>query len=188
MRASRRRAGFSLAEMVVVILVAGVTASVVVPRFALSDSQRAYTSALRLADDLDRVRERAIERETNARLLFDATGGAYDGFLDADHDGSFAYTGAERDSLAVMASRAMEPPVRFGRGARAPVPGFPAADAVSFDGAAITFDARGLLYPMGDRGVIYLHADDEPDALAAVTVTGAGQVRVWRWSERERWE
>lgn len=176
-----RRAGFTLAEIVVVIVLVGIAASIVVPRFILSPSQRAYAAARQLAADLETVRGRAAAAASSARVLFDPVGGAYDGYLDANRDGAFTYSGTERDSLGVFAGRAMEPPVRFGRGGRPAVPGFPEADAVSFGGAAVTFDPRGVLRPIGDRGVIYLRTDDSTNALAAVTVTGAGNVRVWRW-------
>ena len=43
------------------------------------------------------------------------------------------------------------------------------------------FDTRGMLTPLGTTGVIYLVHEDDPDALAAVTLSGGGAFRYWRF-------
>jgi prepilin-type N-terminal cleavage/methylation domain-containing protein len=178
----RGHAGFSLIEMVIVIVLIGIATAVVVPRFTRSQSQRAYGAARQLAADLEVVRSRAAASATQARMQFDASAGSYAAYLDADRNGVFANSSAEQDSLGLFRGRSLEAPIEFGRGGRAAVPGYPEADAISFTGAAVTFDPRGLVRPLGDRGVIYLRTASERVALAAVTVTGAGNVRAWRWT------
>ena len=38
-----------------------------------------------------------------------------------------------------------------------------------------------MTLPFGTQGVIYLRHRDDPTVVAAVTVTGAGSVRVWNY-------
>lgn len=182
MHGSTRRAGFSLVELVIAIVMIGIAAAIVVPRFRVSKSQKVYGAARQLAADLEAVRSRAGAKATLARVRFDASSGGYEAFLDTGRDGVFAYSPAERDSLSIFRGRVLNSQeVAFALGSRPGVPGYPATGAITFTGSLVTFDPRGLLRPIGDRGVIYLSPADERNALAAVTVTGSGNVKVWRW-------
>jgi len=181
------RRGVSLTETLFLLVLVGVAGAVVVPPAIISRTQQAAHVAEQLADDLDALRSAATEQRRVARVVFDPVGGSYDSYLAVDGDGVITYGPAEQAALAGSAVQSIDLPVRLGRGARPAVPGYPEADAVSFAGAAITFDARGLLQPLGDRGVIYLRAVESPDALAAVSISGNGTTRVWRWHDGDGW-
>ncbi|HWA58821.1 MAG TPA: hypothetical protein VG692_16300, partial [Gemmatimonadales bacterium] len=45
----------------------------------------------------------------------------------------------------------------------------------------IDFDARGLTNPFGTKGVVYLSHPGDPNAIAAVTITGAAAIRTWTY-------
>lgn len=182
----RARAGFSLPELLVVIILVGIGLAIAVPRFRESPAQRAYAAARQFAADAEAVRARAAATAAAAQLVLDPTAQSWRAYLDADRNGTFARSDAEADSLRIFPGRTLEKGA-LGRGTRAAVPGYAAAAAVSFTDNAVTFDPRGLLRPLGASGIVYFGAERGGDAWAAVTISGAGNVRVWRW-RGNRWE
>lgn len=72
------RAGFSLIELLVVLVLLGITAAVSVPAFrALQEEDPALETARELRELLARVRATAIERGQTATLALDPGGGRF---------------------------------------------------------------------------------------------------------------
>ena len=69
--------------------------------------------------------------------------------------------------------------VGFGRGDAGPLPGDVGSGAVTVPGGVVEFDSRGLTFPFGAKGGIYLVHERDPQAVAAVSVSGAASFRVW---------
>lgn len=71
--------------------------------------------------------------------------------------------------------------VRFGAGAAAVGPGGVAViDPVSLTNDRVDFDGRGMVTPAGAGGIVLITHDDDPTAVAAVTISGASAFRTWR--------
>jgi len=75
--------------------------------------------------------------------------------------------------------RTLDPQVLLGRGSATPLSGWPVGDPTSFTSSRLNFKGNGMTLPFGTQGIIYLRHRDDPSVVAAVTVTGAGSVRVW---------
>ena len=171
--------GTSLIEMLVVVVMIGLMAAVVVPRFRMSPQARVRAAADQLVRDLELARARALGTRSWARVSFDVANEKYTGYLDFNRDSIFAMSAEESDSLHGWSSRVLDSKVMYGRGTAPDVPSVPGAGAVTFPDSRIDFDARGLTNPFGTKGVIYLVHRDDPTAIAAVAVTGAAGIRTW---------
>ena len=77
--------------------------------------------------------------------------------------------------------RTLDPQVLLGRGSATALSGWPTGDPTSFTGSRLNFKGNGMTQPFGTQGIIYLRHRDDPIVVAAVTVTGAGSVRVWTY-------
>ncbi|MBI3866026.1 MAG: prepilin-type N-terminal cleavage/methylation domain-containing protein, partial [Planctomycetia bacterium] len=75
-RVSRRRcSGFTLVELVIVILILGIASVIAVPRFVNTlNSSRARTAARRVANDVALVRSWARITSQSQSITFDTTG------------------------------------------------------------------------------------------------------------------
>jgi Tfp pilus assembly protein FimT len=171
--------GTSLIEMLVVVVMIGLLAAVVVPRFRMSPEARVRAAADQLVRDLELARARALSTRSWARVSFDPATSSYTGYLDFNRDSLFAQTAEESDSLHGFSSRTLDSKVAYGRGTAPDVPASPGAGTITFPNSWIDFDARGLTNPFGTKGTIYLVHRDDPSAVAAVTVSGAAGIRTW---------
>lgn len=181
-----RRAGFTLIEMVIVIVVMGLAMMIAVPRFRVSDKTKARQVATQLAADLEVARSKAMAHRAMVRVVFDAASRSYTGYLDFDRDNVIAQSTAERDSLRAFGTRVLPTGASFGRAGQVDITNFAGAGAITFPTPQISFDGRGLTNPFGTRGVVYVQLAADPGAVAAVTVSGAGGVRLWT-SEGGNW-
>jgi len=174
-----RRRGFTLIEMVIVIVVMGLAMMFAVPRFRVSSQTKARQTATMLTADLELARSKAMAHRATVRVVFDAATSSYTGYLDFNRDGVFAQSTAERDSLHAFGTRVLPNGASFGRAGRPDIPSFAGTGAITFPTPQVDFDARGLSTPFGTRGVVYVQLADDTAAVAAVTVSGAGGVRLW---------
>jgi type II secretory pathway pseudopilin PulG len=166
-------------ELLVIVTMIGIMSAAMIPKLRPSPSRLVRESARQLARDIELVRGRALATKRTSRfaLLTDST---WAGYRDIEGDGVVIEDAASADSIRAFGVRRMDSRVRLGRGAAPALPGWPAGDPTSFTGSRFEFNQGGLMQPFGTQGVIYVQHRSVPSAVAAVTVTGAGSVRVWR--------
>jgi prepilin-type N-terminal cleavage/methylation domain-containing protein len=182
MRTLPARRGFSLIEVLIVVVMIGLMMAIVVPRFRVSGTTRARQAADQLVRDLEAARSRALATRSLARIAIAAGAGSYTGYLDDDRDGALGQTAAETSALGVFRTRALDSYVRMGRNGSTPdLPGYPGAGTVTLPGSRVDFDARGLTAPLGTRGVVYFVATGDTSAVAAVSISGAGGIQSWMY-------
>ena len=58
--------------------------------------------------------------------------------------------------------------------------GIPASDPIDLPNDMIELNARGLVVPPSTGGAVYLVHEDDPSAVAVVTLSGAGAFQSWR--------
>ena len=175
---ARYRSGFTLIEMVLVMVLVGILTAMVLPRLRPSASQTVHSSATQLAYDLELARTRAISTGHAVRVTFDVPSSAYVGYLDTDGDGVITQTNAERDSLHGSPPRTLVASVGFGHGAAPSLPGDSTGTAITLPSGRLDLDGRGLPTPAGTHGVVYMLSRVDTRAAAAVVVSGAGAFRV----------
>lgn len=175
--ASRPRPGFSLVELCMAISIIGIMAAIALPRFRLSPAQRAEAESRRLVQDLEQARARAFAARAAVVLVADANG--YRFFLDHDRDSTLAETAAEATAYGPGAVQSVEAPLLLERGSGiVPVPG-DASPGTRSGALRFRIDRRGVPEPFGSAFTLYVRHPDRPEAVAAATITAAGNVRHW---------
>jgi prepilin-type N-terminal cleavage/methylation domain-containing protein len=190
----RNRLGFTLVEAIVVMLILAVVASIAVPRALNPSPQRQVDLAARaLTRDLELLRMRTISAKRRVRVRVNVSQGFYTAFMDttATRLGTISETAAEvrQSSLLTRGGHEGVPgvnlpkKVEFGTGvASSGPPGYGATGPVLLvNGDYVEFDSHGMVDPAGTGGIIYLTHEDDPTAVAAVTITGASAFRSWRY-------
>lgn len=180
--AAPRRA-FTMIEVVTVVTVVGIMMAIVAPRFRVSEAMEVQIAARQLAQDLDFARTRALATRAPARIAFDVGAASYTGYLDDNEDKAISETLAERQYLRGFGMRELSERVEYERGGVPEVPGVASGGAITFPNERVDFDARGLVAPMGTSGAVYLRHKTKHERVAAVTVTPAGNVRIWTWRD-----
>ena len=168
------------------IVVMGLAMMIAVPRFRVSDKTKARQVGSQLAADLEVARSKAMAHRAQVRVVFNVATNSYTGCLDFDRDNVLALSTAERDSLHAFGTRALPTGASFGRASQPDISNFAGSGAITFPAPQVTFDGRGLTTPFGTRGVVYVQLAADPGAVAAVTVSGAGGIRLWT-SEGGSW-
>jgi prepilin-type N-terminal cleavage/methylation domain-containing protein len=194
------RRGYTLVEMAIVMVLLAVVVAVAVPRGLKSSPQLKVDLAARgLTRDLEKVRMRAIATKRRVRFSFVEGKRFYTAYLDVTpgRTGAIESTAEEvhESRLVTRGSSDGIPGVElpngvvFGFGAATAGPlGEPLSDPITLEGDRVEFDSRGMIVPAGTGGVIFLTHEDDPTAVAAVSISGAGAFRTWRhrdgrWSE-----
>jgi len=180
MRGRLNRQGMTMMELLIVITMIGIMAAMVVPRLRASPRRMVQESARQLSRDIELVRSRALGSKRATRLTLVGTT-AWIGYRDVEGDAVINEISAEADSMRGFGQRALDPQVLLGRGSAPAISGWPAGNPTSFTGSRLNFRGNGMTQPFGTQGVIYLRHRDDPSVVAAVTVTGAGSVRVWNY-------
>jgi type II secretory pathway pseudopilin PulG len=181
-RSQLGRTGTTLAEMLVVIVLVSICLSIAVPRIRVSQATRVKAAADQLARDLELARSRALATRSLTRVAVNSVAGTYAGYLDQDRNGVLGQTAAETAALEAYRSRSIDSEVRFGRGGAPDLPGYAGAGSITLPNSRVDFDSRGLTTPLGTKGVIYLWSATDPNAVAAVSVSGAAAIRAWVYS------
>lgn len=196
----RDRRGITLIEMVVVMLMLAVVVAVAIPRGMRATPQFQVDQAARaLARDLEKTRMRAIAAKRRVRFSFRESQAFYTAFMDISpgRTGVIESTVDEvhESRLVTRGSKGGVPGVilpsgvvfGFGDAGVGPLGG-PVSDPITLESDWVEFDSRGMVVPAGRGGVIFLTHEDDPSLVAAVTISGAGAFRAWRyrnggWSE-----
>ena len=165
--------------MLTVVVMIGLLVAIVVPRFRVSPLTHARNAADQLVRDLEQCRTRALSTRSMVRVVFDPVANTYTGYLDINRDSLFTLSTAETDSLRAFGTRPLTDGVVIGRGATPDLPAMPGLGNITFTGNQIDFDSRGLTTPFGTRGVVYFIHQNNPAAVAAVTVTSGAGIRSW---------
>jgi prepilin-type N-terminal cleavage/methylation domain-containing protein len=182
------RHGFTILELLIVIVIVGLTFGIVAPRFRLSERTAVELAGMQLAQDIDVTRTRALSTRQRARVAFDEIEPRYGGYLDHDGDGVIAQSAVEWQALRGFGERELPRGVRFGRGVAPAIPDDGGSGAVTFTDGRVEFDSRGLVSPMGSGGVVYLVTPTDPSAVVAVSVAPSGNTRLWTWRGTEGWQ
>ncbi|NIR45505.1 MAG: prepilin-type N-terminal cleavage/methylation domain-containing protein [Gemmatimonadetes bacterium] len=190
--------GFTLIEVVVVIIVLAVVASITVPRaIKVSPAQKVQRAALSLTRDLEQLRMRAIAAKRRIRVHFYQPQNFYSAFMDVttDHAGTIAETEEEaraaglliRGSSGGIPGVELPTGVTFGAGLATSGPlGGTIPAPIDLENGYVEFDARGMVIPPGEGGgAIYLEHEEDPNAVAVVTISGASAFRAYRYINGE---
>jgi prepilin-type N-terminal cleavage/methylation domain-containing protein len=170
MRRSNRRRGFTIAELMIVVLVIAILAAISIP--FVSHWLKIYRlgiAAQMVSDQLQATKMQAVAKTRKRELLFDVAGNRL---------------GQEGSELVALPLG-----VRYGAGG-VPVPPEPDVDLhtpVTFPpvGAdpslcAATFTGKGL--PDADPGEVFAVYLSNDAGVRAVTMTSAGNIRVRTWT------
>ena len=180
-------------EMVIVLLMMGMIVSVAVPRaMKSSPKQEVDRAARQLARDFEGARMRAMATKRIVRMSFYENKSFYCAFMDmtSNRSGTISETLDEARNSRLVAHGSyggipgviLAGQVEFGQGTASTGPyGNSASDAITFDNDHVEFNTRGMVTPIGGGGVIFLTHLTDPDAVAAVTVSGSGAFRSWRY-------
>jgi prepilin-type N-terminal cleavage/methylation domain-containing protein len=187
-RPPRGRRGFTMIELIAVVIIVGVVMSIVAPRFRLSRATAVQLAGQQLAQDLDVSRTRALATRQMARVAFMASDRRYGGYLDHDGDKQFSQNATEWQALRAFGERTLPVGVTFGRGVAPALPDDPGTGDITFADNYVEFDSRGLVTPANTGGVVYLTNEADPSAVVAVAVAPSGNTRYWTWKKGEGWQ
>ena len=180
-RSHPRRLGYTLIELIVVVVMVASMMAIALPRLRISAATEVQLAGMQLAQDLDLARTRALSARSLARVTFMTSARTYTGYLDDDADGMIAETQVERDALHGFATRTLPANINYGRGSASAVVGDAASGTVTFPSAKMNVDSRGLIAPTTAAGTVYLVHQNDPTAVVAVAVSPAGNMRLWTW-------
>ncbi len=184
----RERRGFTIIELLAVVMIVGIMMAVMLPKFRISEKTEVQLAGIQLAQDIDIARTRALSTREQVRVAFNGTTRKYGGYLDDNGDGTIAETAAEWQALRGFGIRELPIRVSFSRGSAGPIPDDATSGGIGLPNERIEFDSRGLTMPMGARGVVYLANDNDPYAVVAVQITPSGNVRFWTYHQDGGWQ
>jgi prepilin-type N-terminal cleavage/methylation domain-containing protein len=190
------RGGFTLAEVLIVILMIGVLSAVVVPSLArVTPAELASEGVEELAQAMRLARYRAVAM--NRRVFFDfqpsGTPNFYTAYVNLGNP-SDVPTGTPEEIAAAnipvlndtqgsMRGADLPDAVVFATGYAASGPGgAPATSALVLPSNPLIFDPRGTVeWPDGSlaTGVIYVSHSEHASRVRAITVARSGMIKVW---------
>ncbi len=187
-RSPRGASGFTVIELVIVMSMMVILVGIVAPRIRVSPTRRVQGMAHQIAGHLELARTRALGQRQLVRVVFDETGTqTYTAYVDHDRNGSVSNNGTsdEVEAFFEFGERELEMFVVFGRGNASTMPGDPSLDAVTLASNTLDLSTQGVPDPWGTTGTIYLVHQDDPDAVAAISIASSGSFRAWRWFQGE---
>ncbi len=186
-RSPRGASGFTVIELVIVMSMMVILVGIVAPRMRVSPTRRVQGMAHQIAGHLELARTRALGQRQLTRVVFDETNRKYTAYVDHDRNGSVSNNGStdEVEAFFEFGERELEMFVDFGRGNASTMPGDPSLDAVTLASNTLDLSTQGVPEPWGTTGTIYLVHQDDPDAVAAISIASSGSFRAWRWFRGE---
>ena len=176
------RRGFSLIELLTVITVMGIMMTIALPYMRVSPQTKVRSAGRDLVRYLEVIRTRALAAKKIVRLTFDLTEGSYTAYLDDDRDQIFLQTVAESQAVGI-GTRSLRTRTVFGMGNASELPNYPGTGPVTFANNRVEFNTRGVTTPFGVRGVVYIMYRDDPNAVAAVSISGSASFKVWEYRD-----
>jgi prepilin-type N-terminal cleavage/methylation domain-containing protein len=169
------RRGFSLTELIFVMLIVGIVASIAIPRIDFNRA-RVNSNALSMTTRLMAAQRLSVLRQHNVRLSFDVDAGTVTSHEDRDNDGS-------RDPDETLTQWALEEGVVFGLSG---APGMGAQQtAIAFEPDAdglptMSFHRNGST---SEEGFIYLtsKSGSETHARALRVRRSTGHTECWSY-------
>lgn len=177
------RAGFSMIEMILVVVLVSLMTSIIAPLWRVSPDRRVESMAHLLATQLELARNEALAERHIVRVDFDVAGNSYVAYADHDGDGSIGAVAAEVAAFPGFGTRTLDRTVIFGRGGASAVPGDPGVGAVTLASNQLLLSDQGIPEPWGTMGTIYLTHQDDNTAVAAISVASSGSFKAWKWDE-----
>ncbi len=186
-RSPRGASGFTVIELVIVMSMMVILVGIVAPRMRVSPTRRVQGMAHQIAGHLELARTRALGQRQLTRVVFDETGTqTYTAYVDHDRNDNITEIDAEVDAFFEFGERELEMFVVFGRGNASTIPGdYNVDDAVTLASNTLDLSVQGVPEPWGTTGTIYLVHQDDPDAVAAISIASSGSFRAWRWFQGE---
>jgi type II secretory pathway pseudopilin PulG len=186
-RSPRGASGFTVIELVIVMSMMVILVGIVAPRMRVSPTRRVQGMAHQIAGHLELARTRALGQRQLTRVVFDENDRTYTAYVDHDRDGSLSNNGTsdEVEAFFEFGERELQMFVDFGRGNASTIPGDPSLDAVTLASNTLDLSTQGVPDPWGTTGTIYLVHEDDPDAVAAISIASSGSFRAWRWFQGE---
>jgi len=168
--------GFTLTEMLIVILIGGVLSAIAIPSFRTwAPKYRANGAARELFSELMAAKAKAISEGNNYIVSFDTGNNAYT-IHDDDNSNGVQDAGEVVRTVDIPASY---PGIEYGYIDADNPSGEAITGVVTFTGSP----PRAMFYPSGlsKAGSVYLMADDNrPDRQRCVTVNLTGRVRLYK--------
>ncbi|MEM7417449.1 MAG: GspH/FimT family pseudopilin [Gemmatimonadota bacterium] len=181
MQSRIERGGFTLIELILVVVLISIMTSIVAPMWRVSPARRVENMAHLLATQLELARNEALSERAMIRVDFDVTGDAYVAYVDHDGNDSIAASAPEIAAFPAFGSRTLERFVEFGRGSASAVPGDATAGAVTLPSNQLLLSDQGVPEPWGTMGTIYLTHSEDNSAVAAISVASSGSFKAWKW-------
>lgn len=180
-RSPRGAHGFTLIELVIVMTLMLLVASIVAPNMQMSASRRVEGMAHQMVAHLELARSHALGKRQMTRVVFDEVVGTYTAYVDDDRDRNIVQTSGEVLAFPAFGVRDLEAFVEFGRGNADRIPGDPSLEAVTLPNNTLDLTIQGLPEPWGTMGTVYLVHQDDEDAVAAISLSSSGSFKAWRW-------
>jgi type II secretory pathway pseudopilin PulG len=186
-RSPRGASGFTIVELVIVMSMMIILVGIVAPRMRVSSTRQVQGTAHQIAGHLELARTRALGQRQLTRVVFHENDRTYTAYVDHDRDGSVSNNGTsdEVEAFFEFGERELEMFVDFGRGNASTIPGDDALDAVTLGSNTLDLSVQGVPEPWGTTGTVYLVHQDDPNAVAAISIAASGSFKAWRWFQGE---
>ena len=182
--------GFTVVELVIVMSLMVILVGIVAPRIRVSPARRVQGMARQMAGHLELARTRALGQRQLTSVFFNEGDRTYTAYVDHDRDGNITEVADEIGAFAEFGARELEMFVDFGRGDASTIPGDPGTTPVTLINnmsgrSHLDLSVQGVPEPWGTTGTIYLVHQDDPSAVAAISIGSAGFFKAWRWFQGE---
>jgi prepilin-type N-terminal cleavage/methylation domain-containing protein len=174
-----RRRGFTIVELVLVMVIMGMMAAIALPRLRVSPQQEVEGEARRVLQSLELARSRAYA--SRAAVLVAISDDRVTFFLDDNRDSSFAMARTEVAAFGPGAEIVLPAGLRLRQGAPGPVPGDSTTARQASIVQLVRIAPRGSPDPFGSQFTLYVSSATDDRATAAITMTPAGNVRYWTY-------